>query len=142
MKDRILVDTREQLPWIFHSIPTSRKKLKYGDYALRGMEKICAVERKSVEDMAGTMTSGLRRFMKCARGAAKSGMRLILVVEGTYEDVASCLRHWSPGRRPSKTLGRFIALTGVSPVFASGRTSAQAIALAMLLETSESNSFR
>jgi ERCC4-type nuclease len=42
----IIVDTREQQPWVFESYTTANKKLDTGDYSIEGLEHLICVERK------------------------------------------------------------------------------------------------
>jgi ERCC4-type nuclease len=71
----VLVDTREQLPYTFASIradanqggatitvPTRRCTLNAGDYSIDGYARMVTVERKSLSDLAGSLTRGRRRF--------------------------------------------------------------------------------
>lgn len=52
----IIVDTREQTPLPFPpSVPTERGTLKQGDYSVKGYEDSFAVERKSLEDLIGSL---------------------------------------------------------------------------------------
>ena len=54
---KIIIDTREQLPWEFGFHTTSRKKLDTGDYSIQGMESIFTIERKmSVSEIATNIT--------------------------------------------------------------------------------------
>ena len=58
-----IIDTREQLPLelplrsITNTLPT-------GDYSVSGFEDLICVERKSLPDLVGCMTSGRSRFEK------------------------------------------------------------------------------
>lgn len=73
----ILIDSREQTPWLFEGItrmhqgapyvleiPINVKGLKTGDYTIEGFENNVCVERKSVGDIIGTITRGRKRFEK------------------------------------------------------------------------------
>jgi len=70
-----VIDTREQAPFAFAglrtdardgarplTVPTVRAGLPSGDYSLSGHETRVAVERKSLEDLYGTLGHGRRRF--------------------------------------------------------------------------------
>jgi hypothetical protein len=53
----IIVDTREQQPWLFSHYTTANKKLDAGDYSIEGLENILAIERKkSVNEIANNIT--------------------------------------------------------------------------------------
>ena len=71
----IVVDTREQRPWTFQvlradkdkgrrllDVSTTRGTLQAGDYSISGHEHQVAVERKSKEDLFGTIGGGRARF--------------------------------------------------------------------------------
>lgn len=84
----ITIDTREQSPWAFSdTVETEVGTLKAGDYALKGDATFC-VERKSLEDFLGTISTGWDRFqrelyrMDCYGVAHK-----IVVVEGDADSI-------------------------------------------------------
>jgi ERCC4-type nuclease len=59
----IICDTREQCPWTFSdSVTVISEKLNEGDYAPLGFKGSVAIERKSADDFAGSMTFGRERF--------------------------------------------------------------------------------
>lgn len=52
----VLIDTREQDPLPFpQSVPTRRATLYPGDYSIDGLTDLFAVERKSLEDLIGSL---------------------------------------------------------------------------------------
>ena len=72
---RVIVDTREQTPYLFHDLEvkrgkkkfplvvlTDKKKLDTGDYSIEGHEDKVTIERKSFEDAMSTFTQGHARF--------------------------------------------------------------------------------
>ena len=60
----IVVDSREQCPWTFEGYPVEvvRAGLKSGDYSLAGHEHRIALERKSLMDLVGSLSTGRARF--------------------------------------------------------------------------------
>jgi ERCC4-type nuclease len=57
----IIVDTREQQPWIFENHIKACEKLDTGDYSVRGLENLLCIERKkSVSEIANNITE--KRF--------------------------------------------------------------------------------
>lgn len=63
----LVVDSREQTELSFdkfRNINTVRKGLKTGDYSIQGYEDQITFERKSVQDLVGTLTSGHTRFLR------------------------------------------------------------------------------
>ena len=52
----IIVDTREQKPWVFSDCNTIAKKLDTGDYSIEGLESLLCIERKnSVSEIANNI---------------------------------------------------------------------------------------
>ena len=99
---RIIVDTREQdplIPWRTRGgdpLPVVRGTLATGDYSVEGLEAFVAVERKSREDLYGTLfgASGetsvgearsnqerFRRELERMRGIIWAGGRAMVLVE-------------------------------------------------------------
>jgi len=73
----MVYDTREQSPWLFEDlrmgvggaahkvdIDVERGSLKSGDYSIKGYETRIAIERKSAEDLFGTLGRGRERFVR------------------------------------------------------------------------------
>lgn len=63
----IVIDSREQRPLDFYGrkdVDVVRRGLKTGDYALDGYEDKIAFERKSAQDLIGTLISGHERFAR------------------------------------------------------------------------------
>lgn len=60
----IVVDSREQRPYLFDSSTTSvcRAALPAGDYSLEGFESKIAIERKSLDDFVNTIIHAKDRF--------------------------------------------------------------------------------
>ena len=96
----ILMDRREQLELSFpldHIVtavePTT---LSVGDYACRFLDGTIPpvrFERKSVQDLFGTLTSGYPRFKReCARAAAEK-LTLILIIESPLLTVLQGVPH-------------------------------------------------
>lgn len=86
---RILTDTREQSPYAFEryeGTTITPATLQVGDYAPAGLERLCAVERKSLPDLIASLSQGRERFEKeMVRGQALQ--RFWLVVEANVMDV-------------------------------------------------------
>lgn len=83
----IVIDTREQRPWAFpiEGVTTSIGMLKAGDYALKG-DREFAIERKSLDDFLGTISSGWERFLRELGRMEGAGFQArIIIVEGNFE---------------------------------------------------------
>lgn len=85
---KILVDSREKAPYRFENYPgvtTGTTSLQSADYTLAGLHDLVGVERKSLDDMAQTLTAGRERFVRELERAR--GFELFaIVVEGTLQD--------------------------------------------------------
>lgn len=81
----IIVDTREQHPWIFDRMDKSIAKLNTGDYSLRGLENIFCIERKgNISEFANNITE--KRFKDVLERLSQIKYSFILL-EFDLEDV-------------------------------------------------------
>ena len=132
----IIIDSREQSPWSWdpNDATTEIAGLSAGDYALasdteqpkrRGQLRPVrfAVERKSLEDFLGTISTGWERFNRELTRMEAFPARVV-IVEGDFADVCFSERggeiipppHNHPQLRPSFVARRIAELTmmGVS----------------------------
>ncbi len=81
----ILIDTREQtpLPMTTGSQPAT---LCTGDYSILGLEDRFAVERKSIGDLIGSLTTGRERFTRELQRLRAYDFRRLLVI-GHEEEI-------------------------------------------------------
>ena len=90
---KILIDTREQLPFAFsgksfEDVTTEAGSLPTGDYSLAGLTDLVAVERKSLDDLAqclGRERDRFERELVRARGLDA----FAVVVESSWDDLAA-----------------------------------------------------
>ena len=61
---KLIIDTREQTPLAFTHLAAIPGTLQSGDYSAVGLEDSFCVERKTVADLAGSLTRGRDRFMR------------------------------------------------------------------------------
>ena len=80
-----VVDTREQLP-LELPLRTITDTLPTGDYSVRGFEDLICVERKSLPDLIGCMTSGRKRFERELQRMKAYPSRCV-VVEATWKQL-------------------------------------------------------
>lgn len=78
----ILVDTREQKPYW----SDNRATLIVGDYTTKKLLGSFHIERKSLQDLYGTLTSGNNRFKYELFRAAWERIRIEVYVEGSRTD--------------------------------------------------------
>lgn len=86
---KIIIDTREQTPWAFPPdlAESARGTLSEGDYALEGDESF-SIERKSLSDFLGTISTGWQRFIRELNRMDNKGFPVkVIVVES---DVTNC----------------------------------------------------
>lgn len=107
---RIIQDSREQAPYSFTGkgyvgTVVEVAALQTGDYSLHGMTDRIALERKSLDDLTGTLTRGRKRFQReCERGRGLEYFGLI--IEASMEDVA---RHRYQSRMTPQSLLQILA---------------------------------
>lgn len=95
---RIIADTREQTPWAWPAcdVVVRFAGLSAGDYALesdtetvRGRESLAvrfAIERKSLDDFLGTISTGWDRFLREMDRMSHFPARVV-IVEGDFAEV-------------------------------------------------------
>ena len=60
----VLIDRREQHAWRFENLPSELGTLDTGDYSVRGLEHLVAVERKTLDDLLGCCGRERDRFKR------------------------------------------------------------------------------
>lgn len=83
----IVVDTRETCPVLPSHIGVITAKLDYGDYTVAGSHLV--VERKSLSDLVGTMSSGYERFLREIARSAGDAAHVVVMVETTLKHIMS-----------------------------------------------------
>lgn len=128
---RVVVDTREQAPYDFAGAScyagtvVEQGSLSTGDYSIRGLEHLCAVERKSLPDFVACLGRERERFVReLERGR---GMECFaVVVEG---DFASLAHHDYRGQLDAhsacQSVASFVARMGIPVLFAGSRAGGQ-----------------
>jgi ERCC4-type nuclease len=85
----IVIDTREQRPLDFGGeVPVVRGTLKTGDYGLAGLEDRFAVERKSIDDLFGTIVADRPRFLRELDRSRSLDLFVILIEASAGEVLA------------------------------------------------------
>lgn len=125
----IIIDTREQTPWAFDPAQVDARigTLQTGDYALEG-DGCFGIERKSLDDFLGTISTGWPRFCRELNRMDSAGwVAKVIIVEGDY--LSCCFRvidgeMVSPDHRHFKLTPQFIqkriaelTMRGVSVLF-------------------------
>lgn len=92
----IVQDSREQTPLSFHNfrgIETIRQGLKTGDYSVLGHESEICFERKSVQDLVGTLIGGHERFLREMERMRDFKARYILIEHSPEILYTYCAKH-------------------------------------------------
>lgn len=92
----IVQDSREQTPLSFHEfrgVETVRSGLKTGDYSIEGYEDQITFERKSVQDLVGTLIGGHQRFLKEMERMQTFKAKYILIEHTPTILFQYCMKH-------------------------------------------------
>ena len=84
MNPTIIIDSREQTPLMF-SYPSITATLSTGDYSVAGLENDFCVERKSLSDLYGSLTSGRDRFMRELQRMRAFPFARLLIIGSIHE---------------------------------------------------------
>jgi ERCC4-type nuclease len=84
---KIVIDSRETLPYSFPGIECIVKGLKTGDYSIEGLEDKVCVERKSHGDAYGTIGQGRERFERELERMAIMEYAAIVIEASLYDFV-------------------------------------------------------
>lgn len=102
----IIQDTREQCP-LRLAVPATVTKVECGDYALAAPhDKGIYVERKSLNDLAGTMSKGNARFRRLLKKAGDKGHYIVMLVESPITATQSL--EYLPQTRHIKASSSFV----------------------------------
>lgn len=95
----VTIDTREQAPYQFTGlradavknraeliVPTHLQALASGDYSICGFENRIAIERKSKEDLFGTLGQGRERFVRELERLNRMDVAFV-VIEATEPEI-------------------------------------------------------
>jgi ERCC4-type nuclease len=149
---QIIIDSREQTPWAWepHLVQTRVCGLDAGDYALEvdtfpvtGRQTLAvsfAIERKSLDDFIGTISSGWDRFREELYRMREFPARIV-IVEGSFEECCFGDGATAPRHSHSRIMPEFIAkrtaelaLMGVTVIFAGNAGFAAAMAYRIFRE--------
>lgn len=142
----ITIDQQEKQPWHFDPtlVKTRIAHIKTGDYCVTG-DKGFAVERKSLNDFLGTISTGWNRFKREINRASVAGFHLPVIVEARFSDILFAVSaqgeitpppHDHPKLTPGFVLKRIgeMEMLGASARFADGPTEAAMLAAALLFQ--------
>lgn len=127
----VLVDTRERTPWKMDPMPVMRATLATGDYSLQALPDDVAIERKSIPDLVGCITSGRDRFERELERLKAYPLRAV-IIEGTWSDLE--LGNYRSKLNPNSAVGSVCAwmARGVPFYFAGSPDRAGKLAARMM----------
>jgi ERCC4-type nuclease len=112
-----IIDTREQMPLSLEPLRVEVGTLTTGDYSVRGLEHLIAVERKSLADLLNCVGQERERFDREVQRLLAYPVRA-LVVEATWADVEQ--GQWRSKVTPAAAIGSLLGwiATGLPVVMA------------------------
>lgn len=137
MKRVILIDTREKQPWYFWNwkdVKTERATLKSGDYSLKGFSGSgIAIERKSLMDLFGSMTSGRNRFYRELQRLGGFGLAALIVEASEHVVLYGSGRTMMSPARMLRTIYAWCAAFKIQIHFCSSKSEAEAKAYRLMM---------
>lgn len=139
----IVVDSREQAPFAFaghacyEGTTVEAGTLATGDYSIKGLESLVAVERKSLPDLVGCLGKERERFVReLERGR---GLEAFCVVcEGTWQELAQGqYRGMLRPHSACQSVAAFMARFGIPFMFAGSRAGAEYVTWSFLRQYAE-----
>ena len=113
-----ICDTREQTPLDLAPLRTITATLSTGDYSIRGLEHVIAVERKSLSDLLGCIGGDRERFDREVQRLLAYPCRA-LVVESSWQAIEA--GEWRSKITPQAAVGSLLGWIGAGlPVIMAG----------------------
>ena len=104
----VVIDSREQSPLVFGNLPAEVGTLDTGDYSVRGLEHLIAVERKTLGDLLGCVGKDRSRFKRELQRLRAYRFRLLVVeTDAATLDAGD----WTGKIQPAHVLGSLAAWT-------------------------------
>ena len=100
-----ICDTREQTPLDLSPLRSESGTLTTGDYSVRGLEHVVAVERKSLPDLLGCIGRDRERFDREVQRLLAYPTRA-LVVESTWAEIEA--GNWRSKVTPAAAMGSLL----------------------------------
>ncbi len=100
-----LIDTREQQLLDLSPLKTEAATLPTGDYSLKGLEHVVAIERKSLDDLLGCVGRDRERFDREVQRLLAYPVR-VLLIEATWAQIE--LGQWRSKLKPEAVIGSLL----------------------------------
>lgn len=144
----VIIDTREQIPWPFPTARTTRTSLSHADYSLLGLEDVVRIERKSLQDLVGSLSprkrpdsdarSNRERFKEELQWLGENVRWPYLIFESTWDEIAA--HNYRGGMHPSAVIGAIIEWSmkfGIHVIPSGSRMAAFAMANRLLCKAEQ-----
>ncbi len=120
-----IIDTREQEPFDLAPLQMESGTLSTGDYSAKGFESHICIERKSMDDLVGCITSGRERFERELMRMKAYPCRAV-VIEGSWSHLAAGkYRSRLIPKSATHTICSWVGRFGVPFQFCGGRALAE-----------------
>ena len=124
----IVIDRREQTPLRFpDNIKTERGTLYSGDYSVKGLEHLISIERKTISDLCGSLTSGRKRFEFELHRLRGFRFKRLLIIGLRSDIVAGNYRSKASPKSILASLNAFEVRYDIPVVFASEEKAAELV---------------
>lgn len=123
----IVIDSREQDPLTFTSMSSEIGTLSTGDYSVVGLENDFTIERKSIPDLIGSLTTGRDRFMRELQRMLAFPFRRLLVIGSEDQIVRADWKHSRVNPKSILHSLHAIEARGIPVVYASNPTTAASL---------------
>ncbi|MHC4405410.1 MAG: ERCC4 domain-containing protein [Planctomycetota bacterium] len=100
-----VIDTREQIPLSLEPLQVEYGTLTTGDYSVKGLEHVVAIERKSLPDLLACVGTERARFEKQVQRLLAYPVRA-LAVEASWSDIEA--GQWASKVTPQAALGSLL----------------------------------
>lgn len=124
-------DTREQCPWDLSPLRTEIGSLATGDYSIKGLEEIIALERKSLVDLLACLGVERERFQREMQRMLAYPTRAV-ICECTWRDLN--VGDWKSRITPAAAVGSVLGwmASGIPFVFCANHEEAGRVASRIL----------
>lgn len=126
-----IIDSREQQPFELAPLRSMRAGLPTGDYSIKGLEDVVALERKSLSDLVGCFGAERDRF-EAELTRLRSYATRAVIVEASWADLLAGA--WRSKVTPESATGSVLAWMGqgIPFLFAGDREAAQRATVRLL----------
>ena len=124
----IIIDNREQVMLPFaDNVKTERGTLYSGDFSVKGLEHLITIERKSISDLCGSLTTGRDRFERELHRLRGSRFKRLLVVGRRSDIISGNYRSKASPQSILASLNAFEVRYDIPVVFANEKAAAELV---------------